>query len=62
MVVTNTASQSDSLGFHMELCRYSVNSNNGTEMEQVVHTHRTSCRSGWSGGFTFGELNPSPHF
>ena len=37
MALTNTASQSDSLGFHMERW-YSVNSNNGTEMEQVVHT------------------------
>jgi len=26
---------------------------------EVVHTHRTSCRSGWPRGF--GELNPSPH-
>ena len=24
----------------------SMNSND-TELEQVVHTHRTSCRSGW---------------
>ena len=39
MALTNTASQSDSLGFHMERW-YSVKSNNGTEMEQVVHTHR----------------------
>ena len=38
--------------------RYSVNSN-GTELEQVAHTHRASRRSGWPGGF--GELNPSPH-
>ena len=60
MALTNTASQSGSLGFHMERW-YRVNSN-GTEMEKVVHTHRTSCRSGWSGWFTFGELNPSPHF
>ena len=27
--------------------------------EQVVHIHRTSCRSGWPRGF--GELNPSSH-
>ena len=27
--------------------------------EQVVHTHRTLCRSVWPRGF--GELNPSPH-
>ena len=33
---------------------------NGTELEQVIHTHRTSCRSGWPRGFV--ELNPgSPH-
>ena len=44
MALTNTASQSDSLGFHMERW-YRVNSN-GTEMEKVVYTHRTSCRSG----------------
>ena len=32
----------------------------GTELEQVIHTHRTSCRSGWLRGFV--ELNPgSPH-
>ena len=30
----------------------------GTELEQAVHTHRTSCRSGWPRGF--GELNPTP--
>ena len=60
MALTNTASQSDSLGFHMERW-YRVNSN-GTEMEKVVYAHRTSCRSGWSGWFTVGELNPSPHF
>ena len=34
-----------------------MNSNN-TEMEQVIHTHRTSSRSGWPRGFA--ELNPSP--
>ena len=38
--------------------RYSMNSN-GTELEQVVHTHRTSYRSRLPRGF--GELNPSPH-
>ena len=38
--------------------RYSVNSN-GTKLEQVGHTHRTSRRGGWPRGF--GELNPSPH-
>ena len=32
---------------------------NGTDLEQVVHTHRKSCRNGWPSGF--GELNPSPH-
>lgn len=33
---------------------------NGTELEQVIHTHRTSCRSGWLRGFV--ELNPGcPH-
>ena len=33
---------------------------NGTELEQVIHAHRTSCRSGWPRGFV--ELNPgSPH-
>ena len=26
---------------------------------EVVHAHRTSCRSGWPRGF--GELNPRPH-
>ena len=26
---------------------------------EVVHTHQTSCRSGWPR--RFGELNPSPH-
>ena len=31
-------------------CRQSVNSN-GTELEQVVHTHRTLYRSSWSRGF-----------
>ena len=31
---------------------------NGTELEQVVDTHRTSCRSGWPRDF--GALNPSP--
>ena len=36
---------------------YSMNSSS-TEREQGVHTHRTSCRSGWPRGF--GELNPSP--
>ena len=30
---------------------------NGTELEQVVHTLRTTCHSGWLRGF--GELNPS---
>lgn len=37
---------------------YGMNSN-GTELEQVVQTHRRSWRSGWLRGF--GELNPSPH-
>ena len=39
--------------------RYSMSSN-GTELEQVVHTHRTWCRSGWPR--EFGELSPSPLF
>ena len=30
----------------------------GKEMEQVIHTHRTSCQSSCLQGF--GELNPSP--
>ena len=38
--------------------KYSVNSND-PELEQVVHTHRTSYRRGWLRGFA--ELNPSPH-
>ena len=38
--------------------RCSINSN-GTELEQVVHTHRASCRSSWPRGL--GALNPSPH-
>ena len=38
--------------------QYSVNSN-GAEPEQIVHTHRTSCHSGWPRGL--GELNASPH-
>ena len=38
--------------------RYGVN-NNGKELKQVVHTHRTSCRGGWPTGFDF--LNPNPH-
>ena len=36
--------------------RFSMNY--GAELKQVVHTHWTSCRSGWPSGF--GELNPSP--
>ena len=31
----------------------------GPELEQVVHTHPTSCRNGWPKGF--GALNPSLH-
>ena len=36
---------------HQKVIRYSMNSN-GTELEQVVHTHRTSssCWSGWPRG------------
>ena len=45
-------------GFFCRRTRYSVNSN-GTELKQLVHTHRTSCRAGWPRGF--GELNLSPH-
>ena len=37
---------------------YGMNSN-GTELEQVVQTHRRSWRSGWSRGF--GELNLNTH-
>ena len=37
---------------------YSMNSN-GTELEQVVYTHRTSCWKGRPRGL--GEMNPSPH-
>ena len=33
---------------------YSMNSN-GTELEQVVHAHQTSCLTGWPRGFS--ELN-----
>ena len=36
-----------------------VSSGKGTEMEQVVRTHRTSRRSGLPRGV--GELNPRPH-
>ena len=42
--------------WHDKLSGISINSN-GTELEQVVHTHRTSCRSSCPKGF--GELNPS---
>ena len=45
-------------GFLCRRTRYSVNSK-GTELKQLVHTHRTSCRAGWPRGF--GELNLSPH-
>ena len=40
--------------------RNGLNSNS-TELDQVVHTRRTTCnyRSVWPRGF--GELNPSPH-
>ena len=39
---------------------YPINVNSSsTELEQIVHTHRTSCRNGLPRGF--GELNPSPH-
>ena len=31
----------------------------GTELEEVVHTLLTLCRSGWPRGF--GSLNLSPH-
>ena len=40
--------------------RYSMNSN-ATELEQVVDTHRTSCRNGWPRGFGELNVNPSPH-
>lgn len=33
---------------------------NGTELEQVFHTDRRSCRSGWTR--EFGNLNSSPRF
>ena len=38
--------------------RYSMNSN-GTDLEQVVYTHRTYYWKGWPRGF--GEMNHSPH-
>ena len=38
--------------------RYSVNYNS-TELEQIIHPHRTSCRSSWLRGS--GKLNLSPH-
>ena len=44
------------IAFRANRKSYSVNGK-GTELEQVVHTHRTSYRSGWPGGF--GELNAS---
>ena len=31
---------------------------NATELEQVFHTHRTSCQRAWPRGF--GSLNPNP--
>ena len=46
------------IAFRTNRKSYKVNGK-GTELEQVVHTHRTSYRSGWPGGF--GELNPSLH-
>ena len=53
---------SDKIHADMKTYRY-IMDNNGTELEQVVQTHRTSCdtscRIGWPRGF--GELNPSPH-
>ena len=50
-----TAYRADTKGIRYNTC---VNSN-GTEAEQVVHTHRTSCWRRWPGGFC--ALNPSPH-
>ena len=38
------------IAFRANRKSYSVNGK-GTELEQVVHTHRTSYRSGWPGGF-----------
>ena len=38
--------------------QYSKNSS-GTDLEQVVHTHRTSWRNGWPRWFC--SLNPNPH-
>ena len=46
------------IAFRANRKSYNVNGK-GTELEQVVHTHRTSYRSGWPEGF--GELNPSLH-
>jgi len=46
------------IAFRANRKSYSVN-DKGAELEQVVHTHRTSYRSSWPGGF--GELNPSLH-
>ena len=46
------------IAFRVNRKSYSVDGK-GTELEQVVHTHRTSYRSGWPEGF--GELNPSLH-
>ena len=40
------------LSRHENLSGYSTN-DNGTELEQVIHAHRTSYRSGWQ---WFGEL------
>ena len=42
------------LSRHEKLSGYSTN-DNGTELEQVIHAHGTSCRSGWQ---WFGELTP----
>ena len=42
------------LSRHENLSGYSTN-DNGTELEQVIHAHRTSYRTGWQ---WFGELTP----
>ena len=47
------------IAFRANRKSYSVNGNWG-HRTGTLHTHRTSYRSGWPGGF--GELNPSLHW